>query len=97
MDGQPSNGKNHQRCRTVERNHQLGKRRSSTRYVIIPKWSNQRNHGALQQVKYIGLWCNGNTTAFGAVVQGSSPCRPSKLKMNFGTCNKNNNSSPYTI
>ena len=24
----------------------------------------------------IGLWCNGNTTVFGAVFQGSSPCRP---------------------
>ena|GEM_PF-3229302 len=23
-----------------------------------------------------GLWCNGNTTVFGAVFQGSSPCRP---------------------
>ena len=26
----------------------------------------------------IGLWCNGNTTVFGAVFQGSSPCRPTK-------------------
>lgn len=25
-----------------------------------------------------GLWCNGNTTDFGSVVQGSSPCRPTK-------------------
>ena len=25
-----------------------------------------------------GLWCNGNTTVFGAVVQGSSPCGPTK-------------------
>ena len=27
----------------------------------------------------IGLWCNGNTTVFGAVFQGSSPCRPTKV------------------
>jgi hypothetical protein len=27
----------------------------------------------------IGLWCNGNTTVFGAVVQGSSPCRPTGI------------------
>ena len=26
----------------------------------------------------IGLWCNGNTTVFGAVFQGSSPCRPTE-------------------
>jgi hypothetical protein len=26
----------------------------------------------------IGPWCNGNTTVFGAVVQGSSPCGPTK-------------------
>ena len=25
-----------------------------------------------------GLWCNGNTTVFGTVIQGSSPCRPTK-------------------
>ena len=23
-----------------------------------------------------GLWCNGNTTDSGSVIQGSSPCRP---------------------
>jgi hypothetical protein len=28
------------------------------------------------QSSTIGLWCNGNTTVFGAVVQGSSPCGP---------------------
>jgi hypothetical protein len=28
--------------------------------------------------KFTGLWCNGNTTVFGAVFQGSSPCRPTK-------------------
>jgi hypothetical protein len=28
--------------------------------------------------KSIGLWCNGNTTVFGAVFQGSSPCRPTE-------------------
>ena len=28
------------------------------------------------QREVIGLWCNGNTTVFGAVFQGSSPCRP---------------------
>ncbi len=31
----------------------------------------------------IGLWCNGNTTVFGAVFQGSSPCRPTKNLSNF--------------
>ncbi len=30
----------------------------------------------------IGLWCNGNTTVFGAVFQGSSPCRPTKKSRN---------------
>lgn len=24
----------------------------------------------------IGSWCNGNTTVFGTVIQGSSPCEP---------------------
>ena len=28
--------------------------------------------------KKAGLWCNGNTTVFGAVFQGSSPCRPTE-------------------
>ncbi len=28
--------------------------------------------------KGIGLWCNGNTTVFGAVFLGSSPSRPTK-------------------
>ncbi|GAQ48909.1 hypothetical protein FPK15_contig00021-0011 [Flavobacterium psychrophilum] len=28
--------------------------------------------------KVTGPWCNGNTTVFGAVVQGSSPCGPTK-------------------
>jgi hypothetical protein len=27
---------------------------------------------------HIGLWCNGNTTVFGAVFLGSSPSRPTK-------------------
>ena len=27
---------------------------------------------------FIGPWCNGNTTVFGAVIQGSSPCGPTK-------------------
>ena len=31
----------------------------------------------------IGLWCNGNTTVFGAVFQGSSPCRPTKKPRNL--------------
>ncbi len=26
----------------------------------------------------IGLWCNGNTPVFGTVIQGSSPCGPTK-------------------
>ena len=26
----------------------------------------------------IGLWCNGNTTVFGAVIQGWNPCGPTK-------------------
>lgn len=28
--------------------------------------------------KITGSWCNGNTTVFGAVIQGSSPCEPTK-------------------
>lgn len=32
--------------------------------------------------KGTGLWCNGNTTVFGAVFQGSSPCRPTKKPLN---------------
>ena len=27
----------------------------------------------------IGPWCNGNTAVFGTVVQGSSPCGPTKV------------------
>ena len=27
-----------------------------------------------------GLWCNGNTTDSGSVIQGSSPCRPTSKK-----------------
>lgn len=30
------------------------------------------------QSNAIGLWCNGNTTVFGAVIQGSNPCGPTK-------------------
>ena len=26
----------------------------------------------------IGPWCNGNTPVFGTVIQGSSPCGPTK-------------------
>lgn len=26
-----------------------------------------------------GLWCNGNTPVFGTDIQGSSPCRPTKV------------------
>ncbi len=29
-------------------------------------------------IALIGLWCNGNTTVFGAVFLGSSPSRPTK-------------------
>ncbi len=31
-----------------------------------------------------GLWCNGNTTVFGAVFLGSSPSRPTKKPRNAG-------------
>lgn len=31
----------------------------------------------------IGLWCNGNTSVFGAVVLGSSPSRPTKNPLNL--------------
>ncbi len=31
----------------------------------------------------IGLWCNGNTTVFGAVFLGSSPSRPTKKPLNL--------------
>ncbi len=31
----------------------------------------------------IGSWCNGNTTVFGAVIQGSSPCEPTKKNPTF--------------
>ena len=30
-----------------------------------------------------GLWCNGNTTVFGAVFLGSSPSRPTKNPLNL--------------
>ncbi len=30
-----------------------------------------------------GLWCNGNTTVFGAVFLGSSPSRPTKNPSNL--------------
>ena len=29
-------------------------------------------------IALIGLWCNGNTTVFGAVFLGSSPSRPTE-------------------
>ena len=32
----------------------------------------------------IGLWCNGNTTVFGAVFLGSSPSRPTNKSQLFG-------------
>ena len=50
-------------------------------------------------LRIIGLWCNGNTTVFGAVFQGSSPCRPTKslsemkgffVFINLGFRNKKN-------
>lgn len=32
----------------------------------------------------IGPWCNGNTPVFGTVIQGSSPCGPTKkLRYNY--------------
>ena len=31
----------------------------------------------------IGLWCNGNTTVFGAVFLGSSPSRPTRKPLSF--------------
>ena len=33
----------------------------------------------------IGLWCNGNTTDSGPVIQGSSPCSPTKSFSYTGT------------
>ena len=30
-------------------------------------------------VMFTGRWCNGNTTVFGTVIRGSSPCRPAKF------------------
>jgi uncharacterized protein YkwD len=34
---------------------------------------------ARDYIKNTGVWCNGNTTVFGAVVQGSSPCTPTNI------------------
>ena len=31
----------------------------------------------------IDLWCNGNTPGFGPGIQGSSPCRSTKRKINL--------------
>ena len=31
----------------------------------------------------IGPWCNGNTPVFGTVIQGSSPCGPTKKTPQF--------------
>ena len=31
---------------------------------------------------YNGLWCNGNTKAFGAFILGSSPSRPTRNTVN---------------
>ena len=33
--------------------------------------------------KYIGPWCNGNTTVFGAVVTGSNPVGPTFVEHKF--------------
>lgn len=33
----------------------------------------------------IGPWCNGNTPVFGTVIQGSSPCGPTKTPINLFT------------
>lgn len=35
--------------------------------------------------KIIGPWCNGNTPVFGTVIQGSSPCGPTKNPVFFKT------------
>jgi hypothetical protein len=48
---------------------------------------------------YIVVWCNGNTTDFGSVFQGSNPCATtwsySLMEKHFATDKKSWGSSPY--
>lgn len=37
---------------------------------------NKKRYKFAPAFKQFGLWCNGNTTVFGAVFLGSSPSRP---------------------
>lgn len=37
---------------------------------------NKKRYKFAPAFKHFGLWCNGNTTVFGAVFLGSSPSRP---------------------
>ena len=37
-------------------------------------------HSFLRYANFKGLWCNGNTTVFGAVIRGSNPCGPTILR-----------------
>lgn len=34
-------------------------------------------------IVFIGLWCNGNTTVFGAVVPGSNPGSPTIIPFRY--------------
>ena len=44
-------------------------------------------HYIVVKIKYIVLWCNGNTLVFGTKVQGSSPCRTAdNIKINVDLC-----------
>ena len=42
-------------------------------------------------------WCNGNTTVFGTVIQGSSPCESTNLKLNKMSRTKFNGFEKYFI
>ena len=42
------------------------------------------------------LWCNGNTTVFGTVVQGSSPCKSTNIKTNLWVRTRRRNGSAYS-
>jgi hypothetical protein len=43
---------------------------------------NKKRYKFAPALKYFGLWCNGNTTVFGAVFLGSSPSRPTFIIKN---------------
>ncbi len=47
-------------------------------YLDKESFNGPKDWGVPGRLLRTGLWCNGNTTVFGAVFLGSSPSKPTK-------------------